>query len=549
MQLIAPGKGQKKTDFKEAYLNCLRLDHNWKNQTHCNYQLYGHTRSITQLYFVRHDTQLLSASVDGTVRLWDVLAATPKTIRVFDPSHASVLARDKECHEKLNPGQEYQPPFEAHMDAACVMLVSSDHSLLYVAHLSNVIRVWSLHDGTCLYTLPGDSVATCMDLSDRHLLVGYVDGTAALFDTNEFSRLQGFDHRKTTGVQKAAALPHVSKEVMDRVQPPKQQQGEEDQQQQQQQQQQGEAADNNNTQVDRAWVGENVHSDEKALPESTRSQVQKVHLTGHLKTLAVVVHRNGCVRIWHVDSGRLLRILRVGFQTAVFDSHIYGCYLLTVSKEKKGAMVMWRISWADATLSDFCDAVALGCTSCVWYREYVLASGTIGSPVLSAYRIDNITGTLDCIKVEASSIANNPASATAVMLCGAGANLIMCHSGLGASYFSLNLLKKESCNVLDLPPNLPQVPLVSHPISSVGNTLFLGARMSLCRMAAGNFGIAFCDGSRRIELTRFTHTRPSLRERLRQKNKLQVAAAVAMAGACGIMGYTACWMIWKEWNK
>ena len=168
------------------------------------YCIQGHIAPVTALFFINQGKQLLSASNDHTIRLWDII--NNRLMHVFKkhhtPIHSLVVAPDEtwmisggENGElfwwQLN-GAEFQS-IENHKKTVTAMAVSTTSNYLAIGNANHCIEIYHMNNFQPIFTLKDhEGIITCLAFSnqDLHLISGSSDKTARIWYINQDIKCQ-----------------------------------------------------------------------------------------------------------------------------------------------------------------------------------------------------------------------------------------------------------------------------------------------------------------------------------------------------------------------
>jgi WD40 repeat protein len=162
-------------------------------------ELGGHTGAINSAVYAPDGKQVLTASEDGTVRLWDVV--TMKVLRVYrghtggvtralylaDGQRFVTASRDGTAALwSIDNAEKPLQRFTGHTAAVLDIATSADAKYLLTGGADNTARVWNLATGEALLTLEGHTsevTAVALFSGDKlRVLTGSADQTAKLWD-------------------------------------------------------------------------------------------------------------------------------------------------------------------------------------------------------------------------------------------------------------------------------------------------------------------------------------------------------------------------------
>eukprot|EP00210_Caulerpa_lentillifera_P003129 g2989.t1 len=154
------------------------------------YHLKGHTQQVTALGLLSDNT-LVSASVDGTIRLWQKSVCTGVltghegsvvSLLVLPEDHILSGSIDKTM--RLWKNSECISVFAGHSDTVRGLALAPDLGLVSASH-DKTLRLWAM-DGTCLTEFHGHTeiVYCCAMAPNRKIASGSEDGTARIWDVD-----------------------------------------------------------------------------------------------------------------------------------------------------------------------------------------------------------------------------------------------------------------------------------------------------------------------------------------------------------------------------
>jgi WD40 repeat protein len=172
----------------------------------------GHTDIVWRAVFSPDERRILTASADGTVRLWEV--ETGKELRrfrqpgqifdaAFSPDGRRILAGSGEEGDEcvhlwdLDTGEERL--FKGHTGPVAGVLFTPDGSQALSSGYDRTIRVWDVKTGTELRRLEGNTaIVQFLSLSPdgRRLLSGSVDNIVRLWDVPTGKEIRSFNRHK-----------------------------------------------------------------------------------------------------------------------------------------------------------------------------------------------------------------------------------------------------------------------------------------------------------------------------------------------------------------
>ena len=156
-----------------------------------------HTNAITSLAVTPNGQRLVTASGDGTARLWDL--ATGQCLKVFkedtDWVHAVAVTPDGQwlitgCSDKtarlwdLETGRPLRV-FAGHTGRVNAVAITPDGKRLVTGSSDKTARIWDMKTGHCMALLSGHigSITTLAVTPDgRRVVTGSSDGPARLWD-------------------------------------------------------------------------------------------------------------------------------------------------------------------------------------------------------------------------------------------------------------------------------------------------------------------------------------------------------------------------------
>ncbi len=181
----------------------------------------GHTSSVSSCAFSPDGTQLLSGSLDNTLKLWDTASGT--CLRTFEghtgsvsscafaPDGTQLLSASADNTLKLwdTASGTCQRTLEGHTSYVSSCAFAPDGTQLLSGSLDDTLKLWDAASGTCLRTLEGHtgSVMSCAFAPDgTQLLSGSLDNTLKLWDTASGTCLRTLEGH-TSGVSSCAFAP------------------------------------------------------------------------------------------------------------------------------------------------------------------------------------------------------------------------------------------------------------------------------------------------------------------------------------------------------
>jgi WD40 repeat protein len=152
--------------------------------------LRGHRQWISALA-VLPDGRLVSGSLDGTVRVWDVQTGRTPAILEGDPHGVRTVAGTPEGHVVFDAGETIHvrdvatgaaiASLEGHQEGVVTLVVLPDGRIVSSA-ADGVVRVWDLHSGSSVtFDVPGVIKAFAV-LSSNRLVSGTLDGIVQVWD-------------------------------------------------------------------------------------------------------------------------------------------------------------------------------------------------------------------------------------------------------------------------------------------------------------------------------------------------------------------------------
>jgi WD40 repeat protein/predicted transcriptional regulator len=150
-------------------------------------RLDGHTSTVWQVQFINQGQQLVSASADGTVKLWEA-DGTPITTLSGDgspfqaialsPDQAVIAAVDSDGFVYLwQQDGTLVDRWSAHNQPSRTVAFSPDGQTLATAGEDGTVRLWQWQDGTLLQTLTGDhGIQSVLFSADGQTVMGGDEG-------------------------------------------------------------------------------------------------------------------------------------------------------------------------------------------------------------------------------------------------------------------------------------------------------------------------------------------------------------------------------------
>ncbi|KAH8800439.1 WD40-repeat-containing domain protein [Xylogone sp. PMI_703] len=173
----------------------------------------GHKRAVTSVAFLDNSTRLVSASFDGTVKIWD--ANSGKCLRSLedhrnivtpvmshDSTRCASFSRDDEDGDyiikiwDISSGKILQT-LRGHSRPVSSVVFSHDLARLASASWDCTVKIWDIESGTCLHTLSHEndvnSVIVSYDFTRLASTSG--DGEIMIWDMNNGKCLQMLESR------------------------------------------------------------------------------------------------------------------------------------------------------------------------------------------------------------------------------------------------------------------------------------------------------------------------------------------------------------------
>jgi proteasomal ATPase-associated factor 1 len=144
----------------------------------------GHRRAITSTAIVARGRNILSSSLDGTVRLWDVASGEKIHIMAagagkYVPVNSISLGERAAAEFPVNPSAPAPDPRE----------VETDSKLLFCALQNGSFEAIDLGAKSSVHTSPTGTALSAITYSAEHnlLATGSAKGVVAIFDTRSLS--------------------------------------------------------------------------------------------------------------------------------------------------------------------------------------------------------------------------------------------------------------------------------------------------------------------------------------------------------------------------
>jgi WD40 repeat protein len=191
-------------------------------------QFTGHTRPIRSVVYSPDGKQVLTSSLDGTVRLWDAQTARPGRVisytgdllgAVFSPDGRYVLAggADEDSTARVwdtATGQEVRQ-FRGHTLAVLGVAFSPDGKQVLTGGADTTARLWDVATGQEVRPFTGHTdavVGVAFSADGKQVLTSSWDGTARLWDVATGQEVRQFTGH--TGLLRGAAFSPDGKTVL-----------------------------------------------------------------------------------------------------------------------------------------------------------------------------------------------------------------------------------------------------------------------------------------------------------------------------------------------
>jgi WD40 repeat protein len=159
----------------------------------------GHNSSVNSVIFSQDGKSILTASMDGTARLWDIssgkLIHTLKghdssvNSAVFSPDGKSILtaSTDKTARTWNIDSGKLLHTLEGHSDYVSSAVFSSNGKRILTASFDQTARIWDASSGILLFTLEGHTnriTSAIFSPDGKSILTASTDETARIWDTS-----------------------------------------------------------------------------------------------------------------------------------------------------------------------------------------------------------------------------------------------------------------------------------------------------------------------------------------------------------------------------